>query len=566
MPPGPSRASSLQPLLAANSGPATNAASTGAAASALPPTADLQSQLALAAVPPTATSMVTPEDPILDELTLTLLGDAPRNDVEMGLPSHRDISLRWLEIIAKGFQDDTIKAKILAEYPIPSNLDKLVPPILNAKVVSALATTPTLIKRDYALQQRQKQIGIILAALSKTLNYLLCDKSLSAPESVIKPVSDASRLLCQLFHKESRTRRSFIISHGNVRQSQIKNISRGCPQGSILSPLLFIMYTSDLITNLRHCKVHLYADDTQLYYSFDHRRTDEAVQRINSDLDLVYNWTKRNSLVLNPSKSKFMVLGTKQQCEQITKKSPQIIINSKTVERVSTARNLGLQMDEQLKFVEHINQKIRTAFFRLKVLYGIRDFLKVDVRVTLTESLILSIFNYCDCVYGPRIFEKTSRAIQRVQNACTRFCFGIPKRSHITPYLTELKILKMEGRRKLHLASLVHKVVHTKKPKYLHDKFEWLGDAHNKDTRSKVQSKMAFPSHKTANFRSGFRFAASKIWNDLPPPLQQNMSSYCFKFKLKSFLINKQIELTENLYIISKSVKKNIKKVTKINR
>lgn len=326
------------------------------------------------------------------------------------------------------------------------------------------------------------------------------------------------------------------------------------------------MYTSDLITNLRHCKVHLYADDTQLYYSFDHRRTDEAVQRINSDLDLVYNWTKRNSLVLNPSKSKFMVLGTKQQCEQITKKSPQIIINSKTVERVSTARNLGLQMDEQLKFVEHINQKIRTAFFRLKVLYGIRDFLKVDVRVTLTESLILSIFNYCDCVYGPRIFEKTSRAIQRVQNACTRFCFGIPKRSHITPYLTELKILKMEGRRKLHLASLVHKVVHTKKPKYLHDKFEWLGDAHNKDTRSKVQSKMAIPSHKTANFRSGFRFAASKIWNDLPPPLQQNMSSYCFKFKLKSFLINKQIELTENLYIISKSVKKNIKKVTKINR
>lgn len=231
---------------------------------------------------------------------------------------------------------------------------------------------------------------------------------------------------------------------GNASTSEKRNISRGCPQGSILSPLLFIIYTADLVAKITYCYTHLYADDTQLYYSFNPQDTDTAVININADLQAIDRWARENCLVLNPLKSKFMILGTKQQCSATVQQNPKISIGSDLIERVTKARNLGLIMDAELRFVEHVDAKIRNAFYRLKVLYNIRPFLKERTRIMLTESLVLSLLNFGDVVYGPRLFGKTEKAIQRVQNACARFCFDIPRRAHVTPYLNEKGRLKMK--------------------------------------------------------------------------------------------------------------------------
>lgn len=354
-----------------------------------------------------------------------------------------------------------------------------------------------------------------------------------------------------------RNRTQFVVTEdgkGELKKSQQKIIPRGCPQGSILSPLLFILYTTDLIKNIKHCKIHLYADDTQVYYSFKHQKTLEAVQLINEDLGKIYEWTKKNALVLNPKKSKYLVLGTKRQCEQIIKYAPDLKINGIMIERVNHAKNLGLLMDSELRFEEHISQKIRTAFFRLKVLYGIRSYLTEEVRIMLTEALILSIFNYCDVVYGPRLLEKTSRAIQRVQNACARFCFTIPKRSHITPYLNNKKIIKMQGRRELHLAGLVYKVVRNKKPEYLYNKIEWQGESHGIHTRSKARKMISCPKHKTKNYKGSFKYASSKIWNNIPPPIQTAMTYLSFKNNMKKYILDKQISLANITYNFEKKL------------
>lgn len=123
-----------------------------------------------------------------------------------------------------------------------------------------------------------------------------------------------------------------------------------------------------------------------------------------------------------------MVLGTQHQCQSILTKNPAIKICDKLVERVTKARNLGLVMDSELRFIEHVDAKVRNAFYRLKVLYNIRPYLSEKIRIMLTESLVLSVLNFGDIVYGPRLFVKTERAIQRVQNSCARFCFHIPKK------------------------------------------------------------------------------------------------------------------------------------------
>ncbi|CAH2218399.1 jg24506 [Pararge aegeria aegeria] len=244
-----------------------------------------------------------------------------------------------------------------------------------------------------------------------------------------------------------------------------------------------------------------------------------------------------------------MILGNKHQRAMIQGRNPLISLNGEVLERVAVAKNLGLYIDEDLRFSEHLNIKIRNAFYKLKVLYGVRRFLTEKVRQILVESLILSSFNYCDAIYGPRLLRKTENAIQRVQNACTRFCYDLPRRSHITPVINSHKILNMKSRRNLHLTMMIYRILHGKCPPYLYEKLHWQRD---NDTRRVINKwKLATPKHKKAGFRGCFRFAAAKIWNDLPPPFRtcdNILGEIVFKHKLYNLYLSLQIEAARFVY------------------
>ncbi|KAF9803255.1 hypothetical protein SFRURICE_007101 [Spodoptera frugiperda] len=202
------------------------------------------------------------------------------------------------------------------------------------------------------------------------------------------------------------------------------------------------------------------------YYGFDiptikwPEEYASAVNLINEDLDRIVDWSSSNCLILNPSKTKFLLFGTKTQLNKIPSSSADVLLRGQIIERVSEARNLGLLMDEGLRFESHISNCVRNCFYRLKVLYRMRPYLSEELRVQLVESLVLSRLNYADVVIGPRLLSRTERLIQRVQNACAR----------------------------------------------------------------------------------SFRYAASKCWNNIPPPIRNLQTTFSFKRKLKEFIINSQIE------------------------
>ncbi|KAJ8732388.1 hypothetical protein PYW07_014987 [Mythimna separata] len=242
---------------------------------------------------------------------------------------------------------------------------------------------------------------------------------------------------------------------GSTSSSSPRHVSRGVPQGSILGPLLYILYSADIVNSFQHCRYHMYADDIQLYTSFKPVDLKEAVDKMNADLDRVVEWSNANALVLNPLKSKFMVLGSRKMISAILTANPQVFINGNKIDRVESACNLGLTMDPELRFEKHISNAMRNCFYRLKLLYQIRPHISVDLRKQLVDSLILSRLNYCDTVYGPCLLARTIKLIQRIQNACVRFCVNVPHRSHVTPYINKNNIMKMAARRKLHLAGLL---------------------------------------------------------------------------------------------------------------
>lgn len=276
-----------------------------------------------------------------------------------------------------------------------------------------------------------------------------------------------------------------------------------------------------------------------MYLSFKPKDIRAAEVKFNQDLERVQAWAVSNSLLLNAKKTKYMILGTKNQTLQIANFCPKLFIGGEAVERVIEARNLGLILDEQLRFENHVSEMVRNCFYRLKVIYKIRNYLSTDLRIMLVDSLVLSKFNYVDCVYGPRLLSKTSRRIQRVQNACARFCFDVPPRSHITPFLNRHDILNMKCRRDLHLAVLMFGVVKTQKPLYLYSKFVWARDYNRYAARSSSVL-LRTPRHGSAAFRGSFRFCATKCWNSLPPPLRSLQSKFCFRIRFKKHLLDLQ--------------------------
>lgn len=346
------------------------------------------------------------------------------------------------------------------------------------------------------------------------------------------------------FHSYLNNRQQCVklrLNDGNCVVSDFKPLVSGVPQGSILGPVVFVLYTANISMCIKKCKFHIYADDTQLYISFYPKDYVNALAALNEDLERIAHWSENNSLVLNPDKTKYMLFGTKKQIKSLPS-SLNIRLMGKSIERVEEARNLGLYVDSNLRYEKHISETVRNCFFRLKTLYRVRPYLSEDLRVHLVESLVLSRLNYADIVYGPRLLSRTDRLLQRVQNACARYCFNIPPRTHVTPFLNEHGMLKVKSRRKYHLACLMFGVIKFNRPVYLCDKLCWMANNRNVKSRNCAQQ-LAIPLHRSAAFRGSFRYAASKIWNNLPPPIRQCNNIGTFKKHLRQYLIEAQRKL-----------------------
>lgn len=315
-------------------------------------------------------------------------------------------------------------------------------------------------------------------------------------------------------------------------------VTTGVPQGSILGPILFILYTADIGQHIHHCKFHIYADDIQLYISFKPSEIDNAISILNEDLLSIATWSTSNCLLLNPEKTKYLLFGSSHRLATLCP-SINVMLQGQAIARVMESRNLGLHMDAGLRFEKHVIQSVKTCFYKHKVLYKARPFLQESLRVQLVESLILSKLNYMDTVFGPRLLARTQKLIQRVQNACARFCFSIPFRAHVTPYLNEHTILKMRHRRKLHLACLLFGVLKFKAPSYLYNKLSWLSKSRPHGSR-RCADQLATKSHRSATFRGSFRYAATKCWNNIPPPIRNIQNAQCFKINLKKFIFKHQ--------------------------
>jgi len=131
-----------------------------------------------------------------------------------------------------------------------------------------------------------------------------------------------------------------------------KNVKAGVPQGSVLGPLLFLIYINDIANVVQHCKIRLFADDTCLFIEVDNR--EETAIKINQDLQHLHNWSKEWLITFSEIKTKSLLISNKIDANE----NPPVMMNNTIIEEVSSFTYLGLTFTKNLRWNNHID-KIR---------------------------------------------------------------------------------------------------------------------------------------------------------------------------------------------------------------
>lgn len=322
----------------------------------------------------------------------------------------------------------------------------------------------------------------------------------------------------------------------NLGISQPEPIPSGVPQGSILGPLLFLVYTFDLYTKVENCNIQSYADDTQVYLKFDPTKYHIAADKINKDLANISQYCREHKLKLNSNKTVTMLFCSRSHYEYL-KMNLRLKIDDQQLSFESHAKNLGIIFDEKFRYIEHVNNLLRKSYVCLKLLYANKSILNYKVRKKLCETMVMPIFYYCDIVYYPCLDKSTKNRLQKVQNTCCRFVHNLRKFDHISDKFKQLNWLNIHNTWLYHLLVFVQRLLITSTPDYLKNKLVPRREIHGRTIRD--NNMLTMPQHSSAIFQRSFSYTAVHHYNMLNITIK-SYSLVKFKKELKSYLFARQ--------------------------
>ena len=244
------------------------------------------------------------------------------------------------------------------------------------------------------------------------------------------------------------------------------------------------------------------------------------------------SWMNLNKLLLNPSKTEFLLIGTKQQRLKFSDLT-NLSLSNDIIPVSSSARNLGFIFDSDMSFSDQINSVSKSCHFHIRDIRRIRHLLPLSTATTLANSLVSSKLDYCNSLYSG-ISQTNLNKLQRIQNSLARVITNTPKYQHITPTLKKLHWLPIKQRIDYKICLLTYKTLTNQQPTYLYNGLSF--PSYSVSTRSSDSLVLSIPYVRSSLGKRAFSVIGPRLWNSLPSDTRNSSSLPIFRSRLKTHL------------------------------
>ena len=328
------------------------------------------------------------------------------------------------------------------------------------------------------------------------------------------------------FRSYSTNRRQYVMIGRS--ESNCDLITCGVPQGSILGPILLILYINDLNFASPLLQTIMFADDTNLFMTG--KSLDVLERQMNEELQIISEWFRANLLSLNITKTSYMIFGNKKF------QSINLMLENTCLLRQFDTKFLGVILSANLKWNKHIEIVCNKISKSIGILSKVRHLLPLHLTRMLYISLVEPYLNYCDIVWAS---ADGSEILDRILIIQKRFCRLITFSNYMThskPLFVRLYILPIYDLFKYNLANYMYKIIHCLIPPLSHHHFVYNSSVHGHNTRTKDNIHTPYCRTKLRQYTVGFQ--GPKLWNKLPLSIVSVKSLPVFKKSVKSFLMN----------------------------